>query len=65
MSGGALDSITYPLDTTSYLNKNFLPPGLFRGKDIIGLGEGTHGTKEFYLIAVLLFNCRLFINQRS
>jgi erythromycin esterase len=66
MPDRALDSIAYPLDTASYLNKNFLPPGLLLEKDIIGLGEATHGTKEFYVIKdCIIRNQVLFNNVRA
>lgn len=45
-----INQALFPLDTSSYLDKNFLPDDLFSKTSVIALGESTHGTKEFYSI---------------
>ena len=61
-----LDSIAYPIDTTFYVKRDFIPNALFANANIIGLGEATHGTKEFYVIKDYIFrNQVLFNNVRA
>lgn len=53
----------FPIDTSNYLHKNFLPDGLFSKASVMALGESSHGTKEFYSIKDYIIRNQVIYNN--
>lgn len=59
----AINTALYPLDTSSYSTKDFLPEYIFSNTAIIALGESTHGTKEFNIIKDYIIRNQILYND--